>query len=392
MKKNLFYLIVILFFFSACRKNEQLLDENVIPDIKNSLNQGLVVLGNKLENPYSVKNMRLAYKNLTGKSGYVMSSTIGQNIGITHYYVRFLPINGAQYDVLKLDSTLTLYPIPLDYEIISSGSNYQNTSGTPSWQYTAVKKSYKFNPTIKYEILEELYLPEQTETTNTSSLGRPPSTNNKFIVELVNEAMRITNNLQDTIKVNNGNKMSWYPSGKIRVFDTRLNHHIPLVGVQVRGRRWFNFKSTYTDENGNYSLGYFGGRTNLSVFYETGNFDVRSGTFGQAWYDGPHQERPWSLDINDGVQRFYAHVFRGARRYHYGNIGGLIQPNTSFVMGKIKYAAYDKSGVLKVIIGLRQHKVDYCLIYESGDLILIMSMPQMKFFLQLYMKQLIQPT
>ena len=150
-----------------------------------------IVLGNKLENSYSVRIMRLAYKNLTGKSGYFKSSTIGENIVVTHYYVRFLPSDGAQYDVLKEDSTLTLYPIPLDYEIISSGSNYQDTTNKPTWQYTAVKKGYSFNANIKYEILEELYLPEQAETTNTSSLGRTPSMKNKFIVELVNEAMRI---------------------------------------------------------------------------------------------------------------------------------------------------------------------------------------------------------
>ena len=131
------------------------------------------------------------------------------------------------------------------------------------------------------------------------------------------------------------------PAGRIRVFDTRLNSYIPLVGVEIRGRRWFNFKSTNTDANENYSLGYFGGNTNLSIFHEIGAFDVRTGTIGQAWYNCPHTSDPWSHDIRDGVQRFYAHVFHGARRYHHGDNGGLRRLNNE---NKLKYAAYDKNG------------------------------------------------
>ena len=345
MNKNLFYLFLVVFFLAACQKREETTPiENPNTKVSNNTqDEGPMVLGKKLENPYSVKNMRIAYKRLMGKKNYsVKTSATDENaVTTTHYYVRFLPKDTAEYDRLKTDTTLHLYQIPLDYEIISSGSNYQDTTGKPTWQYTAVKKGYQFDPNIQYEILEELYIPETVEATTTSALGSNKSNPNQFTIDLVNESMKLTNNLKDTLKSTNDIKTLYRPSGRIRVFDTRLNAYIPLVGVQIRGRRWFNFQRTYTDANGNYSLGYFGGNTNLSIFYETNDFDVRSGTFGQAWLDGPHTNDPWSVDISGGVQRFYAHVFRGARRYHHGDIGGLNRPDKPY---NIKYAAYDKRG------------------------------------------------
>lgn len=288
--------------------------------------------------------MKKAYQNLVAKKGYsARTSSIDENtITTTHYYVRFLPKDSVEFDKLKTDTSLVLYPIPLDYQIISSGPD---TSAKPVWQYTAVMKGYQFDSTIEHEVLEDLYIPEQSSSASTAASATDLKSPyiNKFVIDLVNEAMKITKNFQDTIKTAGGStKVSYRPSGTIRVFDTRLQRYIPLVGVQIRGRRWFNFQHTYTDDNGNYSLGYFGGNTNLSIFYETSTFDVRSGTFGQAWYDGPHTNDPWSYDIPSGVQRFYAHVFRGARRYHWGDNGGLRRPYSPFY--KIKYAAYDKNG------------------------------------------------
>ena len=75
------------------------------------------------------------------------------------------------------------------------------------------------------------------------------------------------------------------------------------------------------------------------MFYDTDDFDVLAGNFFQAWNNGPHQDRPWDVDIATGVQRFYANIFRAARRYHDGFIGGLRRPN---VWAKLKYNALDK--------------------------------------------------
>ncbi len=342
--KKIIYCLLLLVVFNSCKREENAPNNNDDVATKIGDNNGNIVLGKKLENPYSVKNMKKAYQSLAQQQPNSANKSFADENAITttHYYVRFLPTDSIQYNKLKADGSLVLYPIPLDYEIIDAGCNTQEPSDKPVWQYTAVKKTYQFDPTIKYEILEDLYLPEESSTGTISTLsdGSKSTYANKLTGDLVNESMKMTNNLKDISDSGAPRKVLYRPAGRITVFDTRLNKSIPLAGVEIRGRRWFNFKSTYTDANGNYSLGYFGGNTNLSIFYETGAFDVRSGTLGQAWYNGPHTNDPWSFDIRDGVQRFYAHVFRGAFRYHNGNIGDLKRPNYG---GKIKYCAYDKN-------------------------------------------------
>jgi len=54
--KLFFILIATSLLFAGCRKSE-------LPGIENTA-EGLIVLGQKLENPYTVGNMRQAYTNL----------------------------------------------------------------------------------------------------------------------------------------------------------------------------------------------------------------------------------------------------------------------------------------------------------------------------------------
>lgn len=344
MRKIYFIALSISILMASCRKTEveKVLDEKIKPTAS-------VKLGRKLENPYSVKNMLKAFKNLTSGTNSVQNNPVYTS----HYYVRFLPSDTAQYNKLKSDTTLRLYPYPLDYEIGETGDDFGGDENSPVWQYAAVESGYQFDSSIETEVLEELYIPDDDYNPNDEVFTNGNS-NVAFNRKLVDEAMRITNNLDyvSTKKSVNGNnaqanpsaQVSWNPQGTIRVFDTRLNQYIPLVGVKVSARRWFTTRETYTNANGQYWLGSFSGPANYAVWYETGDFDVRSGWFGQAWYNGPKRNTPWNLDIGGDVQRFYAHVFRGVRRFFYGNTGGLRRPNTSFFRGKIKYSARNSVG------------------------------------------------
>lgn len=112
--------------------------------------------------------------------------------------------------------------------------------------------------------------------------------------------------------------------------------------MKVRARRWFTINEVLTNVNVDFFISWnVSNPVNYALYYERNEFDVRSGTLGQAWWDGPKTEGRWDLNITDGVQRFYANVFRGAVRYHYGNIGGLKRPN---IWDKVKYAAYNEGG------------------------------------------------
>ena len=350
MKKRLLSLLLAglsLVVFS-CKKTDK--EQEVTPNIAlekkayEISKDGKISLGNKLENPYSVDNMQKAYTRLTSKSTG-RTATDESPVRTTHYYVRFLPENELQYDNLKSDTLLKLYIIPFDYEVETHGWDYHDPSlpaGSITWQYTTVKADYTFDPTIKHEILASLYLPE-TDSELTQNTDGMRLAGQSFVDALVDEAMILTKNYSDTLKVNtaaNG-RTDWDPSGTVQVWDTRLNRNIPLFGVTMRARRWFDIREGYTNSAGYYQLPGFKRDANYALFFESGNFDVRTGTFGQAWIDGPKQSSPWDVTLSDGVLRFYAHVFRGAHRYHHENIGGLSRPYFSF---RIKYAAHDKSG------------------------------------------------
>lgn len=150
--------------------------------------------------------------------------------------------------------------------------------------------------------------------------------------------MILTKNYDDTLKPKVRNAR-YNPVGIITIHDTRLGGQIPLVGVKVRARRWFTYSTTYTNGDGWFQNEFFDRDVNYALFFETPSFDVRSGTFGQAWINGPNSSSPWLLNIGNDLNGFYAHVFRGAYRYHYGNIDGLRRPFFS----PLKYAALDKS-------------------------------------------------
>lgn len=343
------YLLIAIGFFCAsifsCKKKEEYVnptsnnisestDYKVSPD-------GKIKLGKKLENPYAIDVMQTAYNHL--KKSSRASEVEESPVKLTHYYVRFLPKDWTEYDKLKLDSTLNLYEVPLDYSVELHGNSYHDPSipaDKPTWQYTSVSKDYIF-PSIKYEILSNLYIPESDSTlnesiSNSTRNGRPKKS---FKDALIDEAMMITKNYDDTLKPKAINAR-YNPVGIITVFDTRLGRQIPLVGVKVRARRWFTYSTTTTNGDGWFQNVSFNRDVNYALFFETSDFDVRNGTFGQAWIDGPHSSSPWLLNIGNDANGFYAHVFRGAYRYHYGNIGGLVRPFFGF---KLKYAAFDKT-------------------------------------------------
>lgn len=302
-----------------------------------------IVLGKQLENPYTVENMKKAYQSLAKGARLSEESS---PVRTSHLYVRFLPKDWVQYDSLVADTSLELYNIPLDYEIAVCGNFYQDPSipeGNPTWQYTSVPIGFKFNPNIKHEVLSELYIPEQDTSLELSSpSGRIDG--KSFTDALLDEAMIITKNFDDTLQTKNGARTDWNPNGFVRVTDTKLGRDIPLEGVKIRCRRWVVVKvrEATTNADGWYQTESFDRPVNYSLIFETNRFDIRSGSLGQATVDGPKQKSAWNITFwVDDVNRFYSHVFRGAFRYFNKDIGGLIRPNFSF---KVKYAAHDKVG------------------------------------------------
>jgi len=339
--KILTLLFTFCVLFSSCEK-----ESLTLTDV--SEEPRMTKLGKKLKNPFSVANMQQAYKSLLEKNAGARVKDL--EIRPTHLYVRYLPPNKALYDSLVNDSTLYLEDYPLDYEVIEQGEYYHDPSipeGLPTYQYTSVPIYYVPPTGVAFEVLDELYLPKE-DTTLEDESGRLSQNVEEWVDMLEYESLLLTDNLSEEEKIETENGRTkgllppkYHPNGIVRYVDTRVGV-IFLEGVKIRTRRFFEYHEAITDASGNFwAEGTYRYEFYYKIIWERANFDIRSGTFGQANMDGPECKCRWDVSIMDGVQRFYASIFRGAHRYFYGNIDGLRRPK---MLTKMKISAYNKNG------------------------------------------------
>lgn len=218
-------------------------------------------LGKKLQNPYSVANMQLAWDNLQQRDGLMAKEEL--LIAPTHLYVKFLPQSEEELDLLNRDESLILYSYPLDYEapLNHDGEEYREAGlkeGQPTPQYASVPIDQVLLDGVSHEILSELFIPDERSD---ESSGRVAE--DWIVDELVHEALRITDNLTEGEEVllskeNAGRtEMSdWRPAGRIQVWDNS-------VGSSRKSRQVFSHYEYYDcpsdislqDDNGNMLIG-----------------------------------------------------------------------------------------------------------------------------------------
>ena len=98
-----------------------------------------ITLGDRLENPYSVANMRNAY--VTRAQEFSDAGIDEDDITTTHFYVKFKPDNEDELQLIKqryID--YDIYEYPLDYEI-SGRTSYHDPSlpdTVPTYQYMSI--------------------------------------------------------------------------------------------------------------------------------------------------------------------------------------------------------------------------------------------------------------
>ena len=208
-----------------------------------------LVLGKKLENPYSVHSMLRARDSLVARGALSKSALSEADFKATHYYIRFKPQSDTQLIKLKSDPNLVLWDYPLDYEILEGGTCYRDPEippGVPNYQYTAVSIVLPLPP-VNYEVLEELILESEEKE---SVLSKTTVLN--YYSTLEQEALRITGNLPKR-SIELGKILgTWRPSGNIQVTDDILGRNVPVISVNVRTRNWFKWWDGYTDINGNF--------------------------------------------------------------------------------------------------------------------------------------------
>jgi hypothetical protein len=323
--------------------------------------------------------MEIALNSLARKSS---KNPIGKIEGI-YIYIRILPTTDDQYNLINSDPSIDTYEYPLDYEIVKQGNKYKDKTVSTNkftWIYCAVPKSKKFGAKIKIEILDELYLPFGNEKETETEFQKKEDS---FLKALEDESLVLTGYKKNNPK--NGRVAQWYASGRIRVWDDVMNFNfntnsyqagagfVPVPQCHVRANRWFTTKWTLTNDPGGFVIDHGwgnGDEVNYSIKWERADFDIRSGNYGQAYYNGPKILYSWNLDIQENGtpdNYLYAHVHRAANIYFYQNTYGVNSPPSSNILsGKMHLGTNIGEG--------RSHYFTFNPVWQAAEVRLIFSL------------------
>lgn len=207
MKRLLIALLLLC--LSACSSG--IFDNNLPYDgDEDAPGHALIVLGEQLKDPYTVENMALALKSLyPSKAGIVA-------LEATDYYVRFLPENQADFDLLQ-SLGVQMIDHPLDYSIIREGDYYKDPSvgdDRITWQYAVVDTAFVFPEDIRYEIIDDCYIADHDTKAGTMT-----------------------------------------PEGRITIVDDDYDSEpVGVAGVRVSCNSFVKIANAYTDEEGYYKM------------------------------------------------------------------------------------------------------------------------------------------
>lgn len=241
MRADRIFLILALSLV-ACQKNGMNPDNGIDYEYGRELPHGMIVLGNRLENPYKTENITKALASLyPTKAGRV-------ELEPTDLYVRFLPEDKQECDVLE-SLGIELLDHPLDYAIAVDGDWYhdpQVPEGDVTWQYAVVPVDFEF-PDIRYEIIDECYINRASDQTKSDGIDWDAVEREAYILT-GNEAY-----ISDAL-TKGSEKVS--PSGRITIVDEHANGGKPfgVAGVRVSCNSFVKFDRCFTDRDGYYSM------------------------------------------------------------------------------------------------------------------------------------------
>lgn len=211
------------------------------------LSHGMIELGEKMEDPYSVDNVTKAIENLyPTKAGRI-------EIKPTNMYVRFLPQSEEEYETLE-GMDIELVDHPMDYRIVREGDYYHDPEIEEeeiTWQYSVVPDGFAFPEGIRYEVLDRCYLAENDPSTRAGKGGGEDFIDWDAVEE---EAYRITGNSDMYAAPAKG--AASVPQGRITVIDSEFAGGKPagLAGVKIVCNSFVKIATAYTDRDGYYKM------------------------------------------------------------------------------------------------------------------------------------------
>lgn len=232
----------------ACTHSDIDVTDPYAYDDGSSVSHDLIVLGDRLEDPYTVVNMTKAVSELYPTKASSME------LVPTDHYIRILPSDEAQ--LKTLDSLgVQMLDHPLDYEIIKEGDYYHDPEipeGGITWQYAVVPADFEMPDGIRYELVDKCYIPSDG-TKAVSASGADLSWVDWDAVE--ERAFDITGNSALYEPSTRGNAKSRYPEGRISIMDKDYSSNpIGVKCVKVTCNVFVKFARVYTDEEGYYRM------------------------------------------------------------------------------------------------------------------------------------------
>lgn len=244
MKKTIRFCVLLLLVAAACEKAPFAgPDQKINYDDGAGIEHGLIELGEKLEDPYSVENMTKALRSL-----YPTKADVIQ-LHATNNYVRLLPRNDEDLTLLE-KMGVAMLDHPLDYRIIKDGDWYHDPEipeGELTWQYAVVPVDFEAPDGIRCELLHECYLVEEDLTTKAEGIDW---------AEVERESFRLTGNADMLLPATKGeSEEPQYPKGRIAVYDYEYDEDpVGVAGVMVCCNVFVRVAKTYTDEEGYYEM------------------------------------------------------------------------------------------------------------------------------------------
>ena len=235
-------LALMAFMMMACSKEGIDVGSGQTPDYSFGDSYDGIVLGERLENPYKTENITKALHSLyPTKAGKV-------DVQTTDLYVRFLPSSQEEYDILSAEG-LRLFDYPLDYAVKVDGDWYHDPEipyGQITWQYAVVPVDFRF-PDIRYEIIEECFIPENDPLTK-SDTG--------VDWEAVERQSYMLTGNENMLASQGRSSAPVCPKGRITIVDQHHNggRAVGVAGVLISCNSFVKTDDAYTDKDGYYQM------------------------------------------------------------------------------------------------------------------------------------------
>ncbi len=355
--KLLISMCIFLTFMVGCKKEHLNDNEESYQETKESAGKP-IILGNKLNNAYSIENMTQAYRTI--KSNQALSRntnslvlpdsiTMQQILVSNAKYIRVLPRNDEDFDSLReAYDTIDFSDFPLNYNITQYGNYYQDPTLPDTqitWQYAVLKKTENISTYFQQEVLNDnIFLPE-----NSPYFEQFPQS---FWDNLEATALQIAGQGDLVVNPSDPSAGRYRPNGNIQALDDQLRQNIGLEGAKVMAFTGWRRSKAYTDINGNFSGNHrFITKCEYFIKWESDNhrgrkYDIRSGFYGQAWtflqarsFNACHviidrNFRPNYTNLQaDGIHLFYASIHRGIYDVYFHDPFGLSNPRVRIKIG-----------------------------------------------------------